>query len=44
VTRVGDGAAVAEGYTALVAFDYGKRRVTRLPEAFQAALAAPGRA
>ncbi len=44
VTRVGDGAAVAEGYTTLVAFDYEKRRVTRLPEAFQAALAAPGRA
>lgn len=44
VTRVGDGAAVAEGYTALVAFDYGKRRVTRLPEAFQTALAAPGQA
>jgi len=44
VTRVGDGAAVAGGYTTLVAFDYERRRVTRLPEAFQAALAAPGRA
>jgi 4-hydroxybenzoyl-CoA thioesterase len=43
VTRVGDGTAVAEGYTALVAFDYERRRVTRLPEAFQTALAAPGR-
>ena len=42
VTRVGDGTAAAEGYTTLVAFDYGKRRVTRLPEAFQAALAASG--
>jgi acyl-CoA thioesterase FadM len=41
VTRVGDGAAVAGGFTTLVAFDYARRRVTRLPEAFQAALAAP---
>jgi len=44
VTRVGDGAQVASGFTALVAFDYARRRVTRLPEAFQAALAASGRA
>ena len=44
VTRVGDGATVAAGYTTLVAFDYQRRRVTRLPEAFQTALAAPGRA
>jgi DNA-binding IclR family transcriptional regulator len=42
VTRVGDGAAVADGYTTLVAFDYQRRRVTRLPEAFQAALGASG--
>jgi acyl-CoA thioesterase FadM len=35
-----DGAAVASGYTTMVAFDYAKRRVTRLPEAFQAALMA----
>ena len=41
VNRVGDGAAVAGGYTTLVAFDYQRRRVARLPEAFQAALTAP---
>ena len=40
VTRVGDGAEVASGFTTMAAFDYAKRRVTRLPEAFQAALAA----
>ncbi len=34
------GAAVASGYTTMVAFDYAKRRVARLPEAFQAALQA----
>ena len=43
MTRVGDGATVAGGYTTMVAYDYQRRRVTRLPEAFQAALAAPGR-
>jgi acyl-CoA thioesterase FadM len=44
VNRVGDGEAVAGGYTTLVAFDYQRRRVTRLPASFQAALAAPGEA
>jgi acyl-CoA thioester hydrolase len=38
VTRVGDGASVAGGYTAMAAFDYARLRVTKLPEAFQAAL------
>jgi acyl-CoA thioester hydrolase len=42
VTRVGDGADAASGYTTLVAFDYGRRKVTRLPATFQAALAAAG--
>jgi acyl-CoA thioester hydrolase len=40
VTRSGDGAAVASGYTALAAFDYARRRVTRLPGAFRAKLQA----
>ena len=40
VTRVGDGANVAAGYTSLAAFDYARRRVTRLPGPFQAALQA----
>ena len=40
VSRVGDGAVVAGGYTVMAAFDYAKRRVTRLPKAFQAALLA----
>ena len=40
VTRIGDGANVAGGYTQMVAFDYTRRRVTRLPEALQAALEA----
>ncbi len=40
VTRVGDGTEAASGFTTMAAFDYAKRRVTRLPEAFQAALAA----
>jgi acyl-CoA thioesterase FadM len=38
VTRVGDGAAVASGLTAMAAFDYAQRRVARLPAPFQAAL------
>ena len=40
VTRIGDGAGVASGYTVLAAFDYAMQRVTRLPKAFQAALQA----
>ena len=40
VIRVGDGAEAASGWTAMAAFDYAKRRVTRLPKAFQAALQA----
>jgi acyl-CoA thioesterase FadM len=42
VRRVGDGAEVASGFTIMVAFDYARRRVARLPEAFQAALEARG--
>ena len=38
VTRLGDGAVVAGGFTAMVAFDYARRKVTRLPEAFHSAL------
>jgi len=40
VTRIGDGAGVASGYTVLAGFDYAMHRVTRLPKAFQAALQA----
>ena len=40
VTRIGDGAGVASGYTVLAGFDYAMHRVTRLPKAFQAALLA----
>ena len=40
VTRVGDGVSAADGHTTLAAFDYARRRVTRLPAAFQAALQA----
>jgi acyl-CoA thioesterase FadM len=40
VTRIGDGTEAASGFTTMAAFDYAKRRVTRLPEAFQAALTA----
>lgn len=42
VRRMGDGAEVAAGYTTLVAFDYARRRVARLPETFQTALQAQG--
>ena len=38
VTRLGDGAGVAAGYTSMAAFDYARRKVTRLPEAFHSAL------
>jgi acyl-CoA thioester hydrolase len=38
VDRKGDGRTVATGYTLLVAFDYSRRRVSRLPEAFRARL------
>ena len=44
VTRVGDGAVVASGRTAMAAFDYARRRVTRLPKPFQAALLGLARA
>jgi acyl-CoA thioester hydrolase len=40
VTRTGDRAAVAGGYTVLAAFDYAKQRVARLPRAFQEKLQA----
>ena len=38
VDRRGDGKTVAAGYTLLAAFDYARRRVSRLPEAFRARL------
>jgi len=44
VIRIGDGAGVAGGSTAMAAFDYSRRRVTRLPETFQAALTALAKA
>jgi acyl-CoA thioesterase FadM len=40
VTRTADGGAVASGYTTMVAFDYGRRRVARLPKSFQESLQA----
>jgi acyl-CoA thioester hydrolase len=40
LTRTGDGAPVAGGHTVMVAFDYAKQRVTRLPKAFQEKLQA----
>jgi acyl-CoA thioester hydrolase len=36
--REGDGRTVAAGYTLLAAFDYARRRVSRLPETFRARL------
>ncbi len=44
VTRVADGAPVASGSTVLAGFDYAKRRVARLPRAFQESLQALARA
>jgi acyl-CoA thioesterase FadM len=38
VDRKGDGRTVAAGYTLLATFDYARRRVCRLPEAFRARL------
>jgi acyl-CoA thioester hydrolase len=38
VDRKGDGKTVATGYTLLAAFDYARRRISRLPEAFRARL------
>jgi acyl-CoA thioesterase FadM len=40
LTRVSDGGAVASGSTVLAAFDYGRRRMSRLPRTFQASLQA----
>lgn len=47
VDRQGDGKTVATGYTLLAAFDYARRRVSRLPEPFRSRLlehAAPANA
>jgi acyl-CoA thioesterase FadM len=35
VVRPGDGRRVASGFTRMAAFDYGRRRVARLPEEFR---------
>ncbi len=43
VERVSDGAIAATGYTRMVAFDYGLRRVCRIPEAFKVKLEAAPR-
>jgi acyl-CoA thioesterase FadM len=43
VERVSDRAIAATGYTRMVAFDYGLRRVCRIPEAFRVRLEAASR-